>query len=263
MNNLKTKVGGRVVDLGLGSSGSKDAVLKHALIFNFNGAEETNWQAAHGFITQHRWRDTIRGLINLEGSGAGGRETVLQTGPKHEWIARAFAKVCPRPNGNTVVQEVFQSGKIPGATDFETYVEYAPHKGQVAGIDFVFLDGGYVYHTTRDDMDHVTPGTLQHTGDNVLAMAKAMASSSFLADAKGYRHTDAVYFDVLGLFVVVFSHGSAAPRSVFRVLRVFHFPPSLPPPSSLERTHLYPHPRSPALNPPRKAMPLRLASRSS
>ena len=41
-------------------------------------------------------------------------------------------------------------------------------------------------------------------------MAKAMASSTFLADAKGYRHTDAVYFDVLGLFVVVFSHSSAA-----------------------------------------------------
>lgn len=28
--------------------------LPHTVVFNFNGAEETNWMAAHGFITQHR-----------------------------------------------------------------------------------------------------------------------------------------------------------------------------------------------------------------
>jgi len=42
--------------------------LEHAVVFNFNGGEETINQAAHGFITKHEWAPTIRAFINMEGS---------------------------------------------------------------------------------------------------------------------------------------------------------------------------------------------------
>ena len=86
----------------------QDAPLEHAVIFNFNGAEETNWQAAHGFITQHPWADTIRGVINLEGAGSGGRAMVVQTGPKHSWIASTFGRAAARPHAYTLAQEIFK-----------------------------------------------------------------------------------------------------------------------------------------------------------
>ena len=43
--------------------------LEYAVILNFNGGEETILQAAHGFITRHRWRESVKLFLNLEASG--------------------------------------------------------------------------------------------------------------------------------------------------------------------------------------------------
>ncbi len=184
--------------------------LPHAVVFIFNGAEETNWQAAHGFITQHRWAASVRSVINLEGTGAGGRAMVVQTGPKHSWIAQAYARFAPRPHASTLAQEIFQAKIVPGWTDFETYIEYADH--EIAGIDMVFIQDGYVYHTKQDDLAHVTPGTLQHLGENLLPACEALASSPYLVDALTLRDRTAVFFDVLGQYMIVISDAEMAVR---------------------------------------------------
>ena len=92
---------------------------KHSIIFLFNGSEETDLQAAHGFITQSKWRKDVKAYINLESTGSGGREILFRTGPKHDWLVRMYRESVPRPFGHAVADELFETGVIPSATDFQ------------------------------------------------------------------------------------------------------------------------------------------------
>jgi hypothetical protein len=153
---------------------SDERPLRHAVIFNFNGAEETNWQAAHGFITQHRWAPSIRAVVNLEAAGTGGRELVFQIGPHHAWLSRIYADSVPRPNANGLAQAIFQSGIIPGETDVVVYKEF----GRLPAIDMASVANGHVYHTANDNAQHVPVGSTQRYGDNILALTRGIANDS-------------------------------------------------------------------------------------
>lgn len=53
--------------------------LTHGVVVNLNGAEETNWMAAHGFVSSgHEWASSLKFVLNLEAVGSGGRDHILQ-----------------------------------------------------------------------------------------------------------------------------------------------------------------------------------------
>ncbi|KAG5898670.1 hypothetical protein JTB14_030620 [Gonioctena quinquepunctata] len=175
--------------------------LRHNIIFLFNGAEENFLPASHGFITQHKWAKEVRAFINLEACGAGGREVLFQAGPNHPWILETYSEEVPYPYASSLAQEIFQSGVIPGDTDYRIFRDF----GNLSGLDFAWSANGYVYHTKFDSIEQVPLGSLQRTGDNILALAKGMAKGHQLSNVEKYRAGNLVFFDFLGACVIRWS----------------------------------------------------------
>ncbi|XP_029051156.2 endoplasmic reticulum metallopeptidase 1-like [Osmia bicornis bicornis] len=174
-------------------------LLKHNIIFLFNGAEENLLQASHGFITQHPWAKEVRAFVNLEACGAGGRELLFQAGPDSSWILQVYAKSVPYPYASSLAQEIFESGIVPGDTDFRIFRDF----GNVSGLDFAWATNGYVYHTKFDNIQQIPLGSLQRTGDNILALLQGVVLEDYLSEASFQENVgNLVFFDFLGAFVI-------------------------------------------------------------
>ncbi|XP_026081649.1 endoplasmic reticulum metallopeptidase 1 [Carassius auratus] len=174
--------------------------LKHGVIFLFNGAEETKLQASHGFITQHPWAQQVRAFVNLEAAGVGGKELVFQTGPENPWLVQAYARAAIYPFASVVGQEIFQSRLIPSDTDFRIFRDF----GNIPGIDLAFIENGFIYHTKYDTPERIHTKSIQRTGDNILSLLKHLVMSEELADSSKYRSGNMVFFDMLGVMLVVY-----------------------------------------------------------
>ncbi|XP_055690265.1 endoplasmic reticulum metallopeptidase 1-like isoform X2 [Lutzomyia longipalpis] len=172
--------------------------LNYNILFLFNGAEENIMQASHGFITQHKWAKDVRAFINLEACGAGGRELLFQVGPNNPWLLEVYSQVVPYPYASTLAQEIFQSGVIPGDTDFRVFRDF----GDISGVDFAWSSNGYVYHTKYDTVDQIPLGSLQRTGDNILALLRGLNEITDQRKITDTSTNDLIFFDMLGAFMV-------------------------------------------------------------
>lgn len=126
------------------------------VIFLFNGAEELYMLGSHGFMTTHRWRDTIGAFINVEASGTAGYDLVCQSGPG-SWPSYVYAQSAVYPMANSAAQDVFGAIRL-GDTDYRMF---AKDYGDIPGLDIIFLLGGYFYHTSFDTVERITPGSMQ------------------------------------------------------------------------------------------------------
>ena len=188
--------------------------LKAPIIFLFNGGEETLMQASHGFMASSPFAKELGAFINLESTGPWGPDVVFQH--SGDWTLRAYARVAPSPKGTTVGQDFFDLGVIPGDTDYRMF-SYR-HYGAIPGIDVAFLFDGTAYHTARDEMARIRPGTLQGMGDNMLATALEFSRVLGEEDFRGEEPDVTpeavkgghVFFDILARYMVVYSHRTAA-----------------------------------------------------
>lgn len=121
--------------------------FKNPLILLFNGGEEAHQPAAHGFITQHRWAQEVKYLVNMEAVGSGGKEMVFQS--NSGWLMEQYGQSVPYPHASVIGSELFRNIlKKVSATDWGTFVDFGPK--DILGLDTAYVTNGYVYHTSFD-----------------------------------------------------------------------------------------------------------------
>ena len=80
-----------------------------------------------------------------------------------------------------VASDIFAAGLIKSDTDHRVFRD----DGDAPGFDFAFLERTEAYHTPRDRLALAREGSLQASGDNLLAFARAFAKRPPEGTARG------------------------------------------------------------------------------
>uniref|UniRef100_A0A182SEU4 FXNA-like protease n=1 Tax=Anopheles maculatus TaxID=74869 RepID=A0A182SEU4_9DIPT len=180
---------------------STKSPMQHGVLFLFNGCEENTMQGAHGFVRGHPLAQSVAAFINLDVAANSGREIMFQSGPNYPFLMAYYRDHIRRPYANTLGEEVFQMGLVPSFTDYETLSK----QGGWPGLDFALSSYGYLYHTALDARETITGATLQHIGDNLLGLVRALSNADELGNIQEHSEGTAVFFDFMHLFLVYYT----------------------------------------------------------
>ncbi|KAI1318265.1 hypothetical protein EDD11_006961 [Mortierella claussenii] len=172
--------------------------VRHNVIFNINNGEEIGLFGAAAFM-KHPWAANVKAFVNLEGAGAGGRALLFRA--SNRALAKFYSHVGNSPHANVFGNDIFKLGLIKSGTDFSVYTAY-----KIPGLDIAFYSRRAFYHTLHDDIEHTSPGSVQHMGTTGLSALRSIADSDYLIKHKEILSEESsIYYDIAGLFMMVYS----------------------------------------------------------
>lgn len=164
---------------------------EHPVRILVDEGEEVGLLGATAFVEQHPRAREIAVVVNAEARGTSGLSSMFETSDGNAALVDAYLSAASRPNATSVAYEVYR--RMPNDTDLSVF-----KRAGYAGLNFAFVGDVAHYHTPLDDLAHLSAGSVQHQGDNVLAAVRSLASEPLPLPSGG----NAIYADVLGLFVL-------------------------------------------------------------
>jgi hypothetical protein len=182
--------------------------LTHDVVALFTDGEEAGLLGAAAFVREHPWAKDVAVVLNFEARGTMGRSLMFETGPGNLDAARALRSARDATAGS-VFATIYRT--LPNDTDLsEVAVLNLP------ALNFAFADGVERYHTSRDDVAHLNPGSLQHHGSQMLTMARTFGTEPLPRPRTG----DGVFFDLPILGLVVYPQGLELPLAILALVLV-------------------------------------------
>ena len=180
--------------------------LAHDVMVVITDGEEAGLLGAAAFVREHAWAKDVGVTLNFEARGTTGRSYMFETGPGNLDVARVLRRAGD-VSATSLSVTVYRS--LPNDTDLSEMAVL----GKPA-LNFAFADGVERYHTARDDVAHLNPGSLQHHGSQMLRLARAFGDGPLPRPVTG----DAVFFDVPFLGLLVYPESWALPIALVGLL---------------------------------------------
>jgi len=165
---------------------------RNDIVFLFTDAEETGMAGAEAFANLHPLGRDPAVVLNFESRGSSGPAVMFETSRGNGNLIDVFATT-PHPVGSSIAVEVYRL--LPNDTDFTPFLAH----DRFVGLNSAYIDGSYVYHTSADRPATMDRASLQHHGDNALALARALDRTDLRPILK--PATDATYFPLPGFLM--------------------------------------------------------------
>jgi hypothetical protein len=194
-----TLVGPGAADDGIGmavmletAAQLRGARLAQPVTFLFTDGEEAGLLGARAFLERNPLAGRTGTLLNFEARGVTGPAIMFETNTPDGRAMALYKASVARPAANSLTVDFAKL--IPNSTDVEVFKE---RKG-VAILNFAVIGNETRYHTAGDNPAALDRRSVQHMGDQALALARHISSGQ-PASAEGEH----VYADLLGRGLVL------------------------------------------------------------
>lgn len=141
---------------------------ERSVIFLFNDGEEAGLLGATAFVEHHPWAADVAAVVNLDARGSAGSSIPAYTIGHDSVVLAPFAAAGGRVPGGSALRAI--SALLPNSNDLAVFDRLV-----VPGVLFGYAQNIRHYHTPRDDLAHLNPGSLQQQGDQALAVVRGFA----------------------------------------------------------------------------------------
>jgi hypothetical protein len=179
------------------------------IVILITDGEEKGLLGARAFVRREAWLSDIGAVVNLEARGTSGPSRMFETSGPNGWLVDLLAKSLPRPVTSSLFPSVYE--RLPNDTDFTILKRHG-----IPGMNFAFIGSAQHYHTTQDDLAHLSLESLQHQGENALAIVRALAST----DLNQIRTEHVVFFDLFARWIVRWPEPWTLPLAVASLLLI-------------------------------------------
>ncbi|MFC3743313.1 M28 family peptidase [Paractinoplanes deccanensis] len=160
---------------------------RNDVVLVLTDGEEACLCGAKAFVDQHPLARDGGVVLNLEARGSSGPAIMFETTEKNSRLVDVYGSA-PHPVGTSFAVEIYRL--MPNDTDFTAFKDAG-----FAGLNAAYIDGAAIYHAPTDVPGVMDQDSLQHHGDNALALTRALGDRDLSTLTSG---EDATYFPMPG-----------------------------------------------------------------